>query len=204
MVFSYIFHFLKQFSGDFYPNGPSQLFINGSSASLTHSLTHSLARSFTRPRMLVLLHSFFLLHSTPQHLNTPHPTSPQHPTPHLTLTLSHTHSLTYSLTYSLTHSHTHSLTHTHSLPHPHPIITMGCSNSKPKKEKKPVVNPYAKIHRQMRKEELEEAEKAKQARPLQLQDVMVPPVLQVSPDDFEMGSYLQEGGMGKGGICVSE
>jgi hypothetical protein len=26
----------------------------------------------------------------------------------------------------------------------------------------------------------------------------------VSPDDFEMGSYLQEGGMGKGGICVSE
>ena len=57
----------------------------------------------------------------------------------------------------------------------------------------------------MRKEELEEqAEKAKQARPLQLQDVMVPPVLQVSPDDFEMGSYLQEGGMGKGRICVCE
>lgn len=66
---------------------------------------------------------------------------------------------------------------------------MGCANTKPQK-KEPIANPYAKIHRQIKKDEDE-------AKPLKLEDMRIPDSLKVSARDFEIGSYLQEGGMGK-------
>lgn len=72
---------------------------------------------------------------------------------------------------------------------------MGCTHSVPKnKSNVPIENPYSKIHRQVRKEEIESN------KMLKMSDVVVPNNLLVSADDFEIGSYLQEGGMGKGKV----
>ena len=70
---------------------------------------------------------------------------------------------------------------------------MGCSNSKPKKVQKPIANPYAKIHKQVKKDEDPEDKK-----PLRIKDMRIPDILKVSAEDFDIGAYLQEGGMGKG------
>jgi hypothetical protein len=67
---------------------------------------------------------------------------------------------------------------------------MGCGNSKPK-AKAPVTNPYAKIHKQLNKDEIKN-------KALCLEELTIPDILKASADDFEIGSYLQEGGMGKG------
>ena len=67
---------------------------------------------------------------------------------------------------------------------------MGCAQTKPKP--KPVANPYAKIYKQVKKGEVADL------KPLRLDEITFPDTLKVSADDFELGSYLQEGGVGKG------
>lgn len=74
---------------------------------------------------------------------------------------------------------------------------MGCSNSKAKKPKVPVTNPYAKIHKQ-REKDVDEVAKVPS-----LEDITIPDVLKSSAEEFQIGSYLQEGGMGKGAPTLS-
>jgi hypothetical protein len=71
---------------------------------------------------------------------------------------------------------------------------MGCSSSKAAK-KEPIANPYARIHRQIKKEEIEEN------KTLKMEDLSIPESLKVNASDFEIDAYLQEGGMGKGKAC---
>ena len=69
---------------------------------------------------------------------------------------------------------------------------MGCSLSTPTTHKEPIDNPFANIHKQLQSDV--------SPKEMAMEDVVIPDKLNLSADDFELGSYLQEGGMGKGEV----
>lgn len=72
---------------------------------------------------------------------------------------------------------------------------MGCQPSKP--PKKPMKNPYVGIHQQVNGKDKEAEESRPRPKPMVIEEISIPEGLRVSAEDFDVGSFIQEGGVGK-------